>query len=110
MEVNYNLSTEITSARCWHLTDHDTIYSYPNQNTRVIWKRSGSKFYKTSTSTSTYGYDWSSYQCLGNSSLEYEYSYIVPIYYFIAFTITIFAFFVAYKLIIGRLLKGGSKW
>lgn len=110
MEVNYDLPQEITSSRCYYLSNNSTIYSYPNSNTRVQWTRSGSKWYKTSTSTSNYGYDYSSYNCLGNTSVEYEYSYVVPIYYFIAFIVSAMAFYLAYKLIIGRLFKGGSKW
>lgn len=110
MEINYTLPNEILNSRCYYLSDSDTIYSYPSNTQRVMWKRSGSKWYKTQTSTSSYSYDWSSYNCLGNTKIEYEYSFIVPIYYFIAFLIAGGAMFMAFKLIIGRLLKGGVKW
>lgn len=92
MEANYVLPNEILNSRCYYLANNDTIYSYPSQTTRVQWSRSGSKWYKTSTSTSNYGYDYSNYNCLGNTPIEYEYSFIVPIYYFIAFIVAGLAF------------------
>lgn len=110
--MEYELPTEITSSQCWYLSGPANIVAYPNNRTRRNYVRSGTKWYlqNTQTTTSSSGYDWSSYNCLQGTKLEYEYSYNYLFYDFIAFIIAIFAIGYSFKLIIGRFFQGGSKW
>lgn len=106
----YDLPTEIKNSRCAYLNSANTIYNYPNLRTRQTWIRSGATWYKSGTQSSTSDYNISSYTCMDTSKLEYEYSYIQPIYQGIAFLIAGLGLFLAFYLIIYRLFKGGMKW
>lgn len=108
----YDLPTQITSSQCWYLSNPYTIVAYPNNRTRRTYIRSGSEWYlqATQTTSSTIGYDWSQYNCLSTTKLAYEYDGFGVIYGFIAFVISALAIFLAYKITIGRLFKGGFKW
>lgn len=110
--MNYDLPNEITNSQCWYLQSPYQIVAYPNNRTRRTYIRSGSRWYlqNTQTTSSSYGYDWSGYNCLQTTQLEYEYSYNGVFYDFVAGIIAGIAIFWAVKLIVGRFFKGGSKW
>lgn len=108
--MNYVFPNEIKNARCTVLNSPDIIYNYPNLRTRQTWIRSGSKWYKAGSYTSYQDMDISSYVCLDVNNIEYEYSFIEPIFYTSAFLIAGLALFSAFYLIIYRLFKGGMKW
>lgn len=107
----YDIPQEIKNSRCWFLNSNDNIVSYPTNNRRQQWVRSGTKWYKYQDQTSSYNYDFSTYTCFpANSQIEYEYSHIEPIYYSLAFWIGLCAIGFAFYLIIYKLFKGGMKW
>lgn len=108
----YDLPTEITSSQCWYLTSNSQIIAYPNNRTRWTFVRSGSEWFlsNTQTTTSQYGYDWSSYNCLSTTRLPYEYDGIKITYDFYGFILATAAIGFAFWLVIYRFFKGGHKW
>lgn len=108
--MNYEFDNYIQNAQCVVLNSSDVLYAYQDNRNRRQYTRTGSKWVHNSTSYSSYGYDLSSYVCVNLDNIEYEYSFIEPVFQFISFTIAAAAIVMAFKLIIGRLFKGGSKW
>lgn len=108
--MKYEFDNYITNAQCITLSNADVLYAYQDTHNRRQYVRSGSKWYHNATNYSQYGYDLSNNVCVDVSNLEYEYSFIEPVYQFISFVIVACAIILAFKLIIGRLFKGGSRW
>lgn len=108
--MEYEFDNYILSAQCISLNSSDVLYAYQDTHNRRQYTRTGSKWVHNSSSYSQYGYDLSNLVCVNIHNIEYEYSYIQPVYQFISFAVVAVAFVLAFKLIIGRLFKGGVKW
>lgn len=109
--MNYVFPTEITNSVCAYLSSDSVLYNYPSRRTRQVWVRSGSKWYKQSQNTTSYDQDLSNYSCIRDfNSIEYEYSFIEPVYQIIGGVVAMTAITLAFWLIIYRFFKGGHKW
>lgn len=97
--------SEIDSSWCNVLTSSDTLVSYsPDRRTRRDYSFSGGRWIKYRTSSSTYGYDISGYNCSSIDDLN-SYAVFEPFIYLVAFVLfvaTVLLFRWSVRGIIGR--------
>lgn len=92
-----DFSEVITNASCYTINNQTTIYAYRN-NTRYSYSQVGGKWYETATNTYTSIPVNSTCYSYANISTLSSYSYMLPIYYMIAFMLAVFVFFFAYRI------------
>lgn len=81
--------SEINSSWCNVLTSSDTLVSYsPDRRSRSDYSFSGGRWIKYRTSTSTYGYDFTGYNCISLDDLN-SYAVYEPFIYLVAFLLFI---------------------
>lgn len=108
--MKYEFDDYVQNATCVSLNSNDVLYAYQDNHNRRQYIRTGSKFLHNATNYSSYGYDLSNLVCVDIDDIEYEYSFVSPFFHFTSGIVCGVAFYLAFKLIIGRLFKGGSKW
>lgn len=98
----------IDSTWCNVLTSSDTLVSYsPDRHSRSDYSFSGGRWIKYRTSTSTYGYDISGYNCITLSDLN-SFAIYEPVLHFISFCLVGLVLYLFFRLIRG-FLYGFSK-
>lgn len=99
-----DFSDVIQNASCYTINNSTSIYAYRN-NTRYSYSQISGKWYLSSQATYT-SIPTSSYCYTFNdlSSIN-SYSYMFPVYAFIAFCLAVFVFIFAYKVFWENLVK-----